>query len=195
MHNWDKLKQRLADTPESQATKDLAHLLNRIETAPELEKYFKIRIPNMSAQITTYETLWTCFAPKTRIIAKPFFNTPQILEVLNSPIPFSNPVESTLDMWAWCWDWNGKKMIRVYYLLKFERFRGTKPINELVYYPLEFDPNKEEICAKVKERSEKYVTAVSAKTGAAQMFTYKGDAYGDRRKNIASDEDEVGCNH
>jgi hypothetical protein len=150
-------------------------------------------VANINAQITTYETLWTCFAPKTRIIAKPFMNTPQVLEVLTSPIPFSNPVEPTLDMWAWCWDWNGKKMVKVYYLLKFERFRGTKSINALEYYPLSFDPNNEKTIADIKVHGERYIKSVSVDPGAKQMFTYQGDAYGDRRKVLASaDDDEVG---
>lgn len=179
----------------SEANEDLAHLLDRIKLAPELEKYFKTREPNINAQITTYETLWTYFAPRTRIIARPFMNIPQILEVTTSPIPFSNPVEPTLIMWAWCWDWNGKKMVRVYYELKFERFRGTKPITDLEYYPIDFDPEKGEIYTMIKERSRRYVEAVCVRPGASQMFSYRGDAYGDRRKVIVSaDDNEVGRN-
>ena len=126
---------KLKEAPESQARQDLEHLLRRIQSAPELENYFKTRETNINASITTYEKLWTCFAPKTRVIAKPFMNMPQVLEVSTSPIPFNTPVESTLEMWAWCWDWNGKKMVRAYYRLRFDRFRGTKPINDLPFYP------------------------------------------------------------
>jgi hypothetical protein len=177
--------------PENQASKDLAHLLQRIQAAPELEKYFKVRETNANALITTYETLWTSFAPKTRIVAKPFMNIPQVLEVTSSPIPFSNPAESSLQMWAWCWDWNGKKMVKVYYLLRFERFRGTKPINELPFYPLDYHINKEELCETIKKRSKEYIRAVRCKPGASQMFTYVGNAYGDRRKVLASKDDDV----
>jgi hypothetical protein len=197
VHNWDKLQKKLKEAPESQASQDLQHLLQRIQSAPELEKYFKTRETNINASITTYETLWTCFAPKTRVIAKPFMDMPQVLEVSTSPIPFSTPVESTLEMWAWCWDWNGKKMVRAYYRLKFERFRGTKPINDLPFYPVEFDPDKEEVCADIRRRSEQYIKAVLVKAGASQMFTYVGNAYGDRRKVLASadEDDEVGFCH
>jgi hypothetical protein len=177
--------------PETQASKDLAHLLERIQTAPELEKYFKVRETNMNASITTYETLWTVFAPKTKIVAKPFMNMEQVLEVNSAPIPFSTPAESSLQMWTWCWDWNGKKMVKVYYLLRFERFRGTKPINELPFYPLEYHINKEELCEKIRKRSKEYIKAVRVKSGASQMFTYVGNAYGDRRKVLATTDDDV----
>ena len=119
--------------------------------------------------------------------------TPQVLEVLNSPFPFSNPVEPTLEMLAWCWDWNGKKMVKVYYVLKFDRFRGTKSINRLDYYPLSFDLSNEKTIAEIKVHSERYIKSVSVDLGAKQMFTYQGDALGDRRKVLASaDHEEVG---
>lgn len=182
----------MKNSPKSQAIDDLEHLLGCIESAPELERYFKTRATNIAAQITTYETLWTVFAPRTRIIAKPFLNTPQILEVMISPIPFQNPAESSLRMWVRCWDWNGKKMVRVFYPLIFERFRGTRPINELEYYPVDFDPDKEALLARINDRSVRFINAIRVKPGSSQMFTYHGDIYGDRRKTIASaDDNEV----
>jgi len=39
-------------------------------------------------------------------------------------------------MWAWSWDFDGKKILKVEYALKFERFRGTKPITDLPFYPV-----------------------------------------------------------
>ena len=165
--------------------------MERIQSAPELEKYFKVRETNANASITTYETLWTCFPPKTKIVAKPFMNTHQLLQVSSSPIPFSNPAESTLQMWAWCWDWNGKKMVKVFYLLRFERFRGTKSINELPFYPVEFHTGKEELLKVIRKRGVHYMNYVQCKPGASQMFTYVGNAYGDRRKVLASSDEDM----
>ncbi|CAG8955733.1 hypothetical protein HYFRA_00010999 [Hymenoscyphus fraxineus] len=189
VHNWSKLKKKLEEDTESQATKDLSSLMDRIESAPELEKYFKTRTPNINAKLVNYDTLWTWFAPKTRIVVKKFFNTPQILEVAISPIPYYTPIERTLHMWAFCWDWNGKAMVKVFYLFKIDRFRGSKSISELEYYPLEFDANKDDLIVKTKERSQKYVKYVSVKPGASQKFIYKGDAYGDTRKVSAVGDD------
>jgi hypothetical protein len=165
------------------------HLLNRVQTAPELEKYFKTRETNVNAKITTYETLWTCFGPKTKIVAKPFMNTPQILEVLISPIPYFTPVEATLPMYAWGWDWNGKRMVKVYYELKFERFRGTKSISELPFYPIEFHSNKDELLSTIRARNKKWLEIIHVKPGASQMFKYSGNAYADRRKVLAAGDD------
>ena len=32
-------------------------------------------------------------------------------------------------MEAWCWDWDGKNMVKVYHDLKIKRFRGTVRIS------------------------------------------------------------------
>lgn len=78
--------------------------------------------------MTTFETLWTVFAPKTLIVAKPFMGIPQLLEVSVSPIlPLDIPSKYIQKTWleAWCWDWDGNKMVKVQYDLKIKRFRGT----------------------------------------------------------------------
>lgn len=75
VHNWDKLRKATeacdGDNEEKkQAREDLQTLMACVETAPDLEKYFKTRESNLRANITTYEFMWTCFAPGTKIIAK-----------------------------------------------------------------------------------------------------------------------------
>lgn len=127
IHNWEKLQKRAQEDPESQLSKDLSHLLGRVETAEELEDYFKTKEVNGGAKVTTFETLWTIFAPKTLIVAKPFLGIPQLLEVSESPIPPRGYAKNASRLWtfAWCWDWNGKNMIKVTYAFKTKRFRGT----------------------------------------------------------------------
>ncbi|CAJ2512025.1 Uu.00g076500.m01.CDS01 [Anthostomella pinea] len=88
IHNWDKLRKRTEREPDSQACKDLTHLLDRIETADELEDYFKAREANMSSKVTTFETLWTLFPPKALVVVKPFNGVAQLLQVSSPPIPF-----------------------------------------------------------------------------------------------------------
>lgn len=139
----------------------------------------------------TYETLWTVFAPNTLIVARPFMNTPQILKVADSPIPYHRrDLHRALWMWAWCWDWDGKRMLKVEYRLKFERFPGTKDITELQYYPLCFYDNPEELRSTVRKRSLQFIkTTARCPPGASQMFLYDGLAYADQR-NVLSNEDD-----
>ena len=169
-----------------------------MKAAPELQSYFKTRESNLNASITTYETMWSLFAPKTKIIAKLFLNTTQIFAVEDAPIPYSKGRESKLYVLAWCWDWNGKEMIKVYYNLPIDKFRGTKDINQLPCYPLEYYKNgtPEEIaefCNTLKKRGVKYKEIVRSRPGATQMYSYNGEAVSISRSIIKSmDRNEVG---
>ena len=73
-------------------------------------------------------------------------------------------------------------MIKVEYELKFERFRGTRPITELPYYPLEYHENPEGLMEEARERAVMYLKATArCKPGAGQMFRYTGLAFADQR--------------
>ena len=176
-----------------------------MKVAPELEKYFKTRDSNLDASITTYETYWTLFAPKTKVVAKVFLNTLQVLEVEVADWPWENPPPRTLNVLAWCWDWNGKEFTKVYYFLPIDKFQGTKPINQLGtkdnqinVYPLKYHKegtkeDQEELCKMLQQRGAKYNKIVRSKPGATQMYAYNGDALSDRRSVIRSKESDSVC--
>ncbi|KAL9118250.1 MAG: hypothetical protein Q9187_005206 [Circinaria calcarea] len=184
VHSWEKLEAAATPNPDDlpnkkQAREDLARLLDTVRAAPELEKYFKTRDSNLNAAITTYETMWTLFPPKTKIVAKPFLNTLQVFEVEAAPIPYETPVPRTLSVLAWCWDWNGKEMSKVYYWLDIEKFRGTKGINLLPCYPIKYhkdgtSEDEEELLKVLKMRGAKYNKIVRSGPGSTQMYSYKG---------------------
>lgn len=197
VHNWDKLVRRSEHEPESQTTKDLASLLERVRTAPELEDYFKSRESNMAAKVTTFDTLWTVFAPGTHIVARVFRGSEQIFTVHDSPIPWPQYAAQVTykhhTMWVWNWDYDGKKILKVFYKLKFERFRGTKPITELPYYTLSVLPDERQqaLTKASRGRAYKFIKAtVRCKKGAEQMFMYHGLAYADQR-NLLSNKDDA----
>ena len=87
-------------------------------------------------------------------------------------------------------------MVRVYYALTIEKFRGTKDINQLECYPIEYykdaagEYNKAALCKTIKERGKKYVTYVKCKQGAAQMHTHSGNAVSERRNAIKTDNED-----
>ncbi|KAI1337337.1 hypothetical protein F5Y15DRAFT_418099 [Xylariaceae sp. FL0016] len=198
IHNWEKLRERAKQDPDSQLSKDLSHLLGRIETAEELEDYFKTREANASANVTTFETMWTVFAPKTLIVVKPYMGHLQLLQVHGSPIPSRwMPTNQITRLWleAWGWDWNGKKMVKVFYDLKIKRFRGTKQINELDYYPLSYHSDPGLLRSQIVGRSKSFLRMTRfVKPGAGQSFSYEGNAFVTRRKvvsvNKEDDEDD-----
>ncbi|MCJ1252166.1 hypothetical protein MMC30_009405 [Trapelia coarctata] len=197
IHNWTKLedgakagaKSDCDDPKRKQACEDLQRLLERVKAAPELEKYFKTRESNLAASITTYDTMWTLFAPKTKVVAKPFLKIHQVFEVNDCLIQFTGTIS------VWCWEWNGKEMTKVYHFLYIDKFSGTKDINQLTYYPLEYykkgAEDREEHITMLRKRGEKYDKIVRSTTGATQMYAYKGDALSDKRNAIQSTKGNI----
>jgi hypothetical protein len=180
-----------------EARDDLGLLLELVEKDSELEAYFKTRESNLAANLTTYETMWTLFIPGQRVYAKPFLGMPQIFMVQSPPMFW--PGEKTrglpaqVDMDCWCYDWNGKEMAKVWYFIKFDRFRGTRAINELPAYPIEYykdeSPkaefkNQKELMEHIIDRGVKFDDTVRTKKGASQQHKYDGEALADRRNAI-----------
>ena len=161
-------------------------LLECVEAAPELEKYFKMRDSNLKANITTFDTMWTIFKPKTKVVAKPFLQTTQIFEVAFAPIPrFDDmPCPKMRAVVVWCWDWNGKEMTKVFYDITINRFWGTKDISQLACYPLDSEKEINSLRENLKERGKKYNRIVKSKTGASQMYMYDGPALSERRSVV-----------
>ncbi|KAH8885985.1 P-loop containing nucleoside triphosphate hydrolase protein [Thozetella sp. PMI_491] len=201
VHNWDQLQDRAKQDSQSQLTKDLVHLLRRVELAPELENYFKTRDINARAKITTWEYLWTEFKPGTKVVAAPFLGEPQILQVSTSPLQTPAPfygmaarvrpnVRSTeVRMVVWCWDWNGKTMTKSYYQTVFTYFVGTKLITELPIYPVKYHPDPSGLYDTLQERNKRYLNATLYNHGGTgRLFDYEGVAY-ECKRSVVSDDD------
>jgi hypothetical protein len=190
VHNWDELDREADlkdDSRNREAREDLRKLLDYVASSSELEAYFKTRDSNLLSKSTTYQTMWTLFRPGTRIIASPFMNQPQIFEVKTSPDPWEDSWEDrNLSVACWCHDWNGKDMVKTTFDFPIEKFRGTKEINSLFCYPVEyykdengkgFDESLMKDCIKIGEEFERLCTV---KKGAGQMFQYDGLALSSR---------------
>lgn len=181
IHYWDKLWNLAAtgsNVPEQKQTcEDLRRLLECIKAAPELENYFKTRDSNLGASITSYDTLWTLFAPKTQVIAKPFMKMLQVFEVESFWNPDFKPLPQHQSICVWCWDWNGQEMIRIYYWLSIERFSGTKDINQLSCFPIQYyKTDQVQLRKMLGDRGLRYHDIVQSKPGASQMYAYNGYA-------------------
>lgn len=92
---------------------DLNDLLEQIRTSPELTAYFKTRQSYLDAKITTYEAMWSLFVPGQLVYAKPFMKTPQLFTIDTAPYMWDskhNPPR--LNVSCWCYDWNGKEIVK-----------------------------------------------------------------------------------
>ena len=140
--------------------------------------------------------MWTLFVPGTHVIAKPFLGTNQIFEVFDPLIPWDPNLPTKLYVIVRGWDYDGKSMVRVYYELSIDKFRGTKDINELECFPIMYyknaagEYNKEELCQTITAREKKYVEYVNCPQGATQMHSHDGNAVSERRNAIKTEDDE-----
>ena len=160
----------------------------------ELESYFKTRESYMSAGITTFDTMWSLFVPGKHVYAKPFLNTPQLFVVEAPPFNWEKPeTPHRLSADCWCYDWNGKYLVKAFFEIHIERFRGTKPINELPCYPLEYygtDDGRFQDQAELRkmliERGTKFYKTVKVPKGASQMKNHEGPALSERQGGVGA---------
>ena len=132
---------------------------------------------------------------------KPFLGCPQVFIILNPPYMWDKDRRTqaaSMDVDCWYYDWDGKQMVKVYYSIAIDKFRGTKPINELICYPTKYY-NDESADAKIKTESDllesliirgrSYEKTVKGPKGASQMYQYNGEALADRRNAIKQAND------
>jgi hypothetical protein len=183
---------------DQQAKEDLKKLLDYIRSVPELIKYFRTREGNATAKVTTYEHMWTLFAPGSLVLAKPFLKQNQVFKVEEPPIPYvSTKLPPKLFVSAYCWDYNGKKWVKVFYNLAIENFRGTKEINQLECYPINYYDGgpggiqETDLRETLIKRGEKYISLTKLRPGSEQMYIHRGPAVSEQRNALRSeDEDE-----
>ncbi|CAN8102858.1 unnamed protein product [Discula destructiva] len=194
IHNWEMLQKHIKSDPDSQVCRDLASMMDRVRSSPELDGYFKLRGGQEDmAKAVTFETVWAAFAPGTLIVVQPFRDTEQIMMIADSPIPYNSARYIRgyirLWLWAWTWDFDGHELVKVWHPFKIDRFRGTKHVTDLEYIPLDLHVNREALKEKVRKRSQDFLRyTVLCQQGSDQVFQYDGLAYADERKALGNDE-------
>ena len=171
-----------------QARTDLKELLKIISTSSghvQLDRYFNDRDIFIKESSITHNALWTLFPPGTLILARPFFDEPQVFSV-QSCDEFTSDGKP-FNLICYCFDWNGHEFNRVPFKMSIEPWgEDRKSIIELPFYPLSYynEPDlgktQEESIKKLKatliERGKQYESYCTAERGK-QMFNYEGAAY------------------
>jgi hypothetical protein len=184
VHYWEELveagKEKKGDGyKHKEAREDLMKLLDHVKSSTELETYFKTRESHIQSNSTTYQTMWTLFRPGGKVVAKPFMNTPQVFIVKASPEPLEN---NNLSVGCWCYDWDGKDMVKSSFNFPIEKFRGTKDICSLFCYPLQYHRDEagrfcyEDLCRTLQAQGQIFNDLCRVERGAKQMFQYDGIA-------------------
>ena len=199
IHFWSSLYDVSQERPEDnketgQARDDLARLMDLVKgSSPSMESYFKTRESYLDARITTFDTMWSLFVPGHIVFAKPFLNTPQVFVVESPPYNWSTSSENSprLSVDCWSYDWNGKDLVRAYFEIEIEHFRGTKPVNDLPCYPLDYYEavegpyrTKEDLRKMLIARGKKFYQIAKTPKGARQMYSHEGTALLERQGGV-----------
>lgn len=184
VHKWDKLEteteiENSDDTVErKQARADLKKVLEFVQRSPGLETYFKNRVTNRNSGVVSFEYLWTVFAIGTEVITSSFLEEKQIMRVADPPFLFGD--EKSQSMYCWYYDHDGTKWVVVWIEFEIDRYNGTKAIDTLQCYPLEYHKENGkgadlvELKSRFTKRGERFKELSTANPGVKQMFDYKG---------------------
>ena len=179
IHNWARLKRaseaRVGDDESSSARRDLKQLMKQVSTTIEVAQYFLEFDPSRSPKPTTinFEYLWTLFPPGCLVYSTPVMEKDQVFIVQDWDESSDKNNKRVFVLTCWSYDWDGTTFNRIPYDFKIEAFSGTKSINTLDHYPLEYYRNEQQLRNRLMVRGKKYRELCICKSGA-QLFSYNG---------------------
>lgn len=141
--NWDQLTKAYepieSDSEELKAAReDLRLLMSYVKGSKALETYFKNKESQVASKTISYKTLWTLFAPGTKVYAGPFLNDMQMFEVLES----GYQGENQFIVYCSAFDWDGSHFQRYSYVFTIKEVdQDRRSISQLPCYPIEYYQN------------------------------------------------------
>ncbi|KAF2423293.1 P-loop containing nucleoside triphosphate hydrolase protein [Tothia fuscella] len=185
IHRWGKLQEeiaRLGDaTDEDRETKNHAELLFRV-----LKKEFKDLIENsqdmMSKGVMTFEYLWTIFQPGG------LFYTRQdgqetALKLVSAKYGVDAETGSPV-LWVSgkYIDFDGSRFGTNKVNIKIPTFSGTRKINQLAAFPLDFHAEKDELSTRLLERGAKVESLAGSNYKSYHGVGWKFNPFGGKDK-------------
>jgi hypothetical protein len=125
---------------ESETLQDLKELLDNLACV-EQDTVLARHRAETERQIT-YNKVWCLFRPGSLVVGWPFQGSsgskmPQIFMVHRTIV-----IEDNLIIVCWALDWDGSRLVRLYYEFKMAKYQDTKSITELECYPIKFYNDK-----------------------------------------------------
>ena len=171
VHRWERFKQALATAEEgSEEQKHLDLLHSILET--ELKDLIATKEDHVANGVITFPHLWTIFEPGS-LMYTVHMGHERVFELNSTNVSHGQDGSPVQSIYAWCVDWDGKKMGICHQNLSNGCFDGTTKITNLDVYPLEFHPEKEKLKKKLIERGRLF-----EKYAGYHYMAYKGVALG-----------------
>jgi hypothetical protein len=184
IHRWSELEKAISEigdgTEEERTTKEHAQLLQGV-----LVKEFKSMIDTSqdmkSKCVMTYEHLWTLFQPSATVFAR---QDGQETAMTLVDTRYGQDANGVPCFWLTCKfvDWDGAKFGTQKLNLCISIYTGTRPINSLRVYPLEYHHDAEALRARLIARGAKAEGLAGPNYRAYQGVTWRHGQFGGKDK-------------
>ncbi|KIW00749.1 uncharacterized protein PV09_07732 [Verruconis gallopava] len=184
IHRWGRLQEEIAklgdDTEEDRETKKHADLLFNV-----LKVEFKDLIESsqdmISKGVMTFEHLWTIFQPGSLIFAKQD-GQDTALQLISTRYAMDQNGSPCLWVSGRFVDWDGSKFGTNKCNVKIGSYAGTRKINTLSAFPLDFHAEKDEVRQRLLERGAKVEQLAGSHYRAYRGVGWKLNAFGTKDK-------------
>jgi hypothetical protein len=184
IHRWGRLQEEIAklgdDTEDDRETKKHAELLFKV-----LRKEFKDLIESSQDMINkgvmTFEHLWTIFQPGSMVYAKQDGQDTALRLVSTRYAVDQNGVPCLWVSGRFV-DWDGSRFGTNKCNVKISTYSGTRKINTLAAFPLDFHAEKEELRQRLLERGAKVEQLAGSHYRAYKGVGWKLNAFGTKDK-------------
>ncbi|KAF2852560.1 P-loop containing nucleoside triphosphate hydrolase protein [Plenodomus tracheiphilus IPT5] len=199
IHRWTELDNAIAklgdSTDEERTTKAHAALLQDV-LAKEFKSLIDASQDMKSKRVMTFEYLWTLFQPGATLFAR---QDGQETALSLVETRYGKTSTGAICFWLTCKyvDWDGARFGTNKINLAIMAYTGTRPINSLRVYPLEFHSDSEAVRTKLTERGARIEALTGTKYRAYQGVAWKDGQFGKEQYNVRGRIviDTFGWNH
>lgn len=185
IHRWAELQNAIAalgdNTEDEKITKVHASLLQEV-----LMREFKTLLDTSqdmkSKQVMTYDYLWTLFQPGSTVFTR---SDGQECAYTLLETKYGADSKGVPCFWMTCRyvDWDGVKFGTQKINLSIPIYQGTRPINQLRAYPIEYHTDTDGLKARLIERGEKAESLAGPQYKAYSGIGWRMGAFGTKDKH------------
>jgi hypothetical protein len=170
VHRWHKLVEAIGKE-EDEETKTHLKLLHSVLHA-ELKETIAAKEDLVANGVVTFSHMWTIFAPGDLVYTVED-GQDRLFELQSADYGVDRRGNSIYNINCYSIDWDGESFGRRNEYVKNNTFEGTRHINRLPAYPLEFHPNQSKLLKELLERGKTW-----EKFAGYHYMGYKGVALG-----------------
>ncbi|KAF2748329.1 P-loop containing nucleoside triphosphate hydrolase protein [Sporormia fimetaria CBS 119925] len=184
IHRWQKLQTAIGDigdeTEEDRTTKSHAELLMDVLTG-EFKTLIETSQDMIAKRVMTYELLWTLFQPGATVFTR---TDGQEAAMILQESKYGADHKGNPVYWITCKyvDWDGTKFGIQKINHSIPAYSGTRPINQLRVFPIDYHHEADALRTRLTERGAKAEELAGPNYRAYRGIGWKYNSYGTKDK-------------